>query len=286
MRLARSPTARGWPLTNLRPSTRHDALHYEVSNPVGCTERLRVVQLLRLTGKQPQEFVAIDDGQFACEGPSYDLISEPWAESTKPFCHKLTTLQLELAYCHKDSTPRPKACLHHVKCLLENTSALEQLSLEIPWETEDNQILRYPFAEVFPPAPLRQFTKLKSFRLLGLTTSFHDLAELIFLSLPILECLQIGHIKLTDGHWDDMIEGLRQLCSLRKFEIIGLMMNGGNSGYFGQSPNVRFFDKEYKEFISAACRYVMQGGRHPSVPSDKPDDASSIYLSRLKEALI
>ncbi|KAL8742230.1 MAG: hypothetical protein Q9184_008286, partial [Pyrenodesmia sp. 2 TL-2023] len=132
---------------------------------------------------------------------------------------------------------------------------------------------------IFPPLQDLHITHLRTLYLSGLETTYRNLAGLLFLKVPNLTRLSLTHIQLMkEGHWGDIIEGLRHLHHLDACCLIALLY-----------PNFQ----EYQSlvgappfgFLDAHCRYVVSGGRHPDLKEEEPDNTSLIYLERLNETL-
>ncbi|KAL8704046.1 MAG: hypothetical protein Q9201_002784 [Fulgogasparrea decipioides] len=289
MHLGKSPTARAWPPTSVYPSQPLYAVRQlEALKAGGCVALLRVVQLLRLAGVQPVRLVAVDEWkQSVCGMPSDRLISQARSEMTKTqyLCSGLKALQLKISYAHDSGTSWRERCLHCLGGFLENALAVEDISLELPYEAgNDTLAMTYEYADIFPPFKTWRLDRLARLRLLGLTASARNFTGLLLLSFPNLQYLHIGHTRLTDGGWECIFEGLRRFGGLKECSIFELLLKP-NGGIFGCTLNIKLGDDTHIAFQTALCRYVVHGGRHPCLPDTAPDEASDDYLSELKGAL-
>ncbi|KAL8635434.1 MAG: hypothetical protein Q9228_007074 [Teloschistes exilis] len=86
--------------------------------------------------------------------------------------------------------------------------------------------------------------------------SFMQFVQLLLLNLPEPEMLIMHNARLEDGRWNEIVEGLANLGTIRRCTLSGLMFpsQGGMSGTFGE------------QYALAMSQYVVNPQRHSIVP--------------------
>ncbi|KAL8921111.1 MAG: hypothetical protein Q9208_005864 [Pyrenodesmia sp. 3 TL-2023] len=279
-----SPVARGWPFTSLQPTAQRIARHganttleemVRNGKSDGSLEFRTALRLLEATAKHPS-FLGIMGDSSAGSGipsPLFGIGCPPPMPSLGVW-HRHRVLRLKLAYYDSRGTSQAPP-LDRLKSMFRSIAALEEFTLQLPFNHghEDTEERHYGFSQVFPPITEWCLPRLRSFTLGGLTSSFQDIVGLFFLSLPQLKSLQLGVLGLTDGRWEYIIEGLRHHIVLEECHIGGELANPDFGPFFAPK-----YGEVYDDFEKDLSEYVVHGGRHPCLPVDWSDDASSEYL--------
>lgn len=286
-----SPVARGWPFTSLQPTaqriTRHGpnaTIEEMVRNGEsdGSFEFRASLQLLEAAAKQPS-FFGIMGGFSAGSGIPSTLFGIGWPHSIQSLgvWNRLKVLRLKLAYYDTRGTSQASP-LDRLKSMFHSIVALEEFTLALPlnYGNDDIEERYYNFSQVFPPITNWRLPRLTSFTLCGLRSSFRDIVGLFFLSFPQLKSLQLGVLGLTDGRWEYIIEGLRHHIVLEECYIGGELANPNLDPFFAPK-----YGRGYDDFEKDLSEYVVHGGRHPCLPVDWSDDASSEYLAPVTRTL-
>lgn len=288
-KLGTPPVARSWPLTRLLPYTMVDPS----ANPGitqlrklgisdGSFEAFKVIHLLRSARKQPSKLV-MPDGTIP---PAFWNLSRwPVRTQLNTLLKGIQVLEIELAdnLGAKFSTGDVIFCLDGLQALFRDAPVLRTLSLVFPFEIcrYRNGIRFYDYHQVFPPVTEWWSLHLTSLRLRGLSASYRELVTLLFLGLPRLKHLDLCHLILTDGNWDNIVEGFRHANGLSSCEMYQLHYKYPDQEYItGYYHGIRC-----NKFYDHCNRYINEGGRHPSLKDDEPDSASTKYLIRLNETL-
>lgn len=261
-----SPVARQWPFTSLQPASTRifdgaRAVKPEESiahgRSEGSHEFLQLMQLLALTKKQPAFLSIMASRRFEAGLPS-SIFGRVWPGHIRSLgdYKGLRVLRLKFGFCHFDYTGPRDLQFHLLKPIFHNMSLLEELSLHLPFYPFLREDVHNNFLQVFPPTTKWRLEKLHSLSLYGLSTSYSDLIGTLFLSLPNLKHLRLGAIRLIDGNWGDIIEGLRDAKNLLSCEFSFWL-----KGEIGPFPS---FGKEELESLS---EYVLHRRDYPIASS-------------------
>ena len=216
LRTMGSPLARRWSFTTLMPQTRN------TGDESYGSEFPEMIQLLQEANKRPRAFDAL-----APLPPSSFLL----CSNTNHFINimeKLVVLQLQLHLpieSHDSISNIP--VLDLLTTALQNASSLKELILHMPRSKtstpgqEPHYLFPYTTAHVLPSLTTWRPPKLLTLTLSAVTSSYHDLVGLLFISLPHLQQLSLQGINLTDGYWADIAQGLQYL-----FELQGCSFQG------------------------------------------------------------
>lgn len=99
---------------------------------------------------------------------------------------------------------------------------------------------------------------------------------------------------LTNGKWDDFIEGLRRLdtlslcqimCSLFYPPSVHRTMNYYLEDEYHEGWDNNMGLEQLNKRLSALGRYINEGGRHPGLSDCEPNEASAKYMTRLQATL-
>ncbi|KAL8727992.1 MAG: hypothetical protein Q9181_005496 [Wetmoreana brouardii] len=291
-----SPVARAWPPTSLLPTIPIFRHPYKDASPLldegienGSFAFFRVIQLLRMTGKQPTHIATPREWYDTSGIPPYVFDpNRPFSTDLSCLQTKLRVLQLQIAGYQGGGTKRLYPHLHHLQTFLANAPALEQLELALPHDLEtideDEGSLLYHFDQVFPSLPDWRLTSLCELEFGTVSGSYRQFVALFFLNIPKLKSLTMASVQLTDGRWEDIIEGLAKLISLGKCSLNQSLLYPGSRLYSCNGSD-EFNWKEHDNFMDALSCYIVSGGRHPSLPAGAPDSTSTAYLERLNFTL-
>ena len=240
-RLVGSPLARCWPPTWLNPPTDQAILSHR-KNACGLPydewysirqEFLLVTQLLKSAGKQPLLF-GVPGNSDHSESLSQHALKSPDAEIVhdSPFLYlagKLQVLHLSIAVLEEDASQPLVPSLPLLRAFLEKAKSLVMLTLIFAVETwrhrdpddsENNGYSLYKFTEVFPTLGGRVLNNLSNLHVCGLEITYRDLVGLLFLQLSNLTSLYFSNVQLVGGgHWENIIEGLRQIRQLDRCSL-------------------------------------------------------------------
>ncbi|KAL8935327.1 MAG: hypothetical protein Q9216_005485 [Gyalolechia sp. 2 TL-2023] len=296
----RSPVARSWPPTHLLPTV--TATPY-ISPSIaelhrrgitdGSFEAFKVVQLLRSANMQPFK-VLMPDGGLAGEGVPpvvFDLGRWPDPIQLRALWRSIQVLNINIAYFSGDPPPYTKdvfPCLDGLQSLFHDAPALQTLSLRLPMETHPvtGHNMFYNYLQIFPPITEWCSPTMTTLKLHSLSASYRDLAGLLFLNLPLLQDLELANIQLTDGKWDDIVEGLRRADNLSRCRFPEPLLYPPDTYYITQPNDVEDWeDTAHYRFLNNLARYVTEGGRHPDLREDEPDSFSGKYMIKLNETL-
>ncbi|KAL8821734.1 MAG: hypothetical protein Q9223_000258 [Gallowayella weberi] len=260
----------------------------------GTLELFRILGLLDASGKMPHvtNFQASSDID-PCAGISpcfFHLAGQP-RMVFYDLARNLRGLRLDFTTDTCKPDEQPPLDLHRLKKYLETAYSLESMSLNFqqPYGYfEDRQLeTLYHFALVVPQSSAWCLPNLQRLRLAGLRVSYSEIARLLFLNLPKLGYLEVSRFQLTDGHWEDIIEGLCKLPTLTDcyFDPGTLLCPSGYSLSFVWAVSDTQWEDGDDSFPQLVKKYISNGGRHPCLARDAPDSASSKYMLRLDETL-
>lgn len=300
-RLVGSPLARAWPPTWLNPPSNEYhlsqrekicGLPYDEWYSIR-QEFVLVTQMLKSADKQPMIFRVpgnSDSSESLSPHALKSLDTETLLDS--PFLYlatNLKTLHLSIAWLEEDVTRQLVPTLSLLKAFIKRAKGLASLTLILPIETWDDRnsddsdnegYSFYKFTETFPTLGGFELSNLSSLEFCGLEITYRDLVGLLFLKLSNLKSLDFSYIQLVNGgHWENIIEGLRQLRQLDKCSLGPSLLYPNFQTYPGQSK------PSPKDFLNASSNYILHGGRHPNLKEHEVDSASLKYLESLNEEL-
>lgn len=277
-----SPVARAWPPTSLLPIVptcrrHHSDLESMCKN--GSFAFFRVVQLLKMTGKRPVEITAARQWYDSSGMPPYVFYpNRPFSTELSYFQNTLKVLQLQIAAHEYGGTKRRCPNLQHLKSFLTEAVALKQLQLELPYgdgtATEDGGPLYYNFAQVLPSNPGWRLPCLRDLELRNLSGSYQQFVGLFFSSLPELLRLRVSDLLLTGGRWEDIIEGISKLMHLEDCQLEDPLLHC-RGRVFTCRGKYDVSSDEHEKFMAAISRYVVHGGRHPSLCPNVCENAAT-----------
>ncbi|KAI4245858.1 MAG: hypothetical protein L6R42_010086 [Xanthoria sp. 1 TBL-2021] len=167
----------------------------------------------------------------------------------------LKTLHLSIAWLEEDVTRQLVPTLSLLKAFIKRAKALASLTRILPIETWDDRNSDDSDNEGY---------------------SFYKFTD-HFLHL---EALNFSYIQLVNGgHWESIIEGLRQLRRLDKCSLGPSLLYPNFQTYLGQSK------PSPKDSLNASSDYILHGGRHPNLKEHEVDSASLKYLESLNQEL-
>ncbi|KAL8835478.1 MAG: hypothetical protein Q9170_003311 [Blastenia crenularia] len=286
-----SPSARGWPFTSLQPTstglgrhkrsaTEQDPTGNGKSN--GSSEFMQAIQLLCLSEKQPSFFSVMCNQDPKSGLPPQFFYKELWPRCMPSlgWFSQLKILRLKFGCQEPMKKEEQVPHLHHLRQLFHGQSPLEQLTLHFPVRRDGSGMTLYQFSQIFPSVMEWHLHKLRSLHLLGLSVPYGDLISLLFINLASLSDLQLGFIQITNGQWEGIIEGFRQFREpLERCCFKGELYD----------TNGRFRNPKYghdtPRFMADISHYIVNGGRHPSLPDTYGDDGSCGYTVPTRKAL-
>ncbi|KAL8657009.1 MAG: hypothetical protein Q9226_002351 [Calogaya cf. arnoldii] len=297
-----SPLARSWPPYYLDPLnldvSQHDDLLDDIkgrnSVPHGELEFCTILRLLKLTSKLPlvRKFDTRRLGDCTGSVPARVFNSDSFGTTHFLDLSKtLTSLDLGLADGFLERTSHD---LDILRSFLQGADSLQSLAIHLPNDVPENDLLSaskyslHKSTELLPHYKQWNVLQLRKLLLSGIKFTYEDFAGLFFDNLPQLKSLSLQHVMVTEGPWEDLVEGLSRLRKLSQCSI----------GYDGLLVPVDYYegDEDHDDFWELykhnlellkdnIDHYVLHGGRHPYLLHDAPDNASDQYLSRLNETL-
>lgn len=299
MRLVGSPLARSWSFAYLQPQSieshnYHGPIHGSPSAVSdGIVDLLQVLRRINSAGmmQHVKEFVVFEySGTLGRVSPYAFPNNTDIHIQFKSLSSNLRVLDLKFAPCIMEPARQPMLDLQIFKRFLEAAQCLESMRLFLPC-TEDGFEARdvhslYHFALVFPEGLTWNLPCLRELMLHGLRASYSELVTLLFLNCPKLDYLGLSYFQLKDGHWEDIIEGLRRIPNFVDFNSSekGLLCSTNGLFHIWADTEERYEDGEWG-FSELISEYISDGGRHPCLARDAPDSASTKYMDRLNETL-
>lgn len=290
-----SPVARRTPPWVLLPTPRRkpfvESSAAELKNKSksdGALEFVRVVELLHSTGHRP---LKIDiPGDWRRRSGVSCLLLSPMGSTWKDFlivCSKLESLDLHLA----DLNGTTLGQMPGFKALLRNLPSLRRLSLKLPYYPEESQDAESMFhiSHIIPAQPWYHLT-LNCLELSGLSTTYRDLAALLFVGLPALMSLTLSYINLhSAGDWEDFIEGLHRSPNIHQCYIKDPLTYENDRWYcstdedrgWGTQLSPLWESEGHIQFLTALSNYINEGGRHPSLRDDEDTKDSDRFMDKL-----
>ncbi|KAL8861274.1 MAG: hypothetical protein Q9198_010542 [Flavoplaca austrocitrina] len=169
---------------------------------------------------------------------------------------------------------------------LSRARSLNTLRLSFPYDEETEYYgPAFSVTSVFPPITTLVLPNLSSLRLDLLIFSYRNLVGLLFHSLPGLVCLDLHKVQLSDGKWQDIIEGLRCLKIMRSCNFHRALLYADDE-YYRYCEPYGIYSPEQADFLIDNKLYVLRKlARQPNLNEWQPDSASAKYLARLNETL-
>ncbi|KAL9630420.1 MAG: hypothetical protein Q9204_004731 [Flavoplaca sp. TL-2023a] len=248
LRTMGSPLARRWSFITLMPQARNTG--YESYG----SEFPEMIQLLQEANKRPRAFDAL-----APLAPGSFLFC-PTTNHFINMMEKLVVLQLQLQLPIESHDP-----LFNIPVLdlliiaLQNAPSLKELALNLPQcktstpGQEPHYSFPYTPTHILPPLTTWQPPKLQTLTLGALTSSYHDLVGLLFISLPHLRHLSLHGINLTDGYWADIVQGLQYSDSLQSCAFTGHFCESGV-----------WFDVDQSDVLNCCTTDLLPEDVHPA----------------------
>ncbi|KAL8883587.1 MAG: hypothetical protein Q9215_008144 [Flavoplaca cf. flavocitrina] len=294
-----SPSARAWLPTTLQPTSPESFQYVHPSaaylpgtdKPNGCFEFIEFMKLLDTTRKEPLTFeVKGNWTKSVATGlpPSVlDMKKSPDSVHFLSLSHHLKVLDLKLALPLGGWFNGICPDLGLLQEFLSRARSLNTLRLSFPYDEETEYCgPAFNVTSVLPPITTLVLPNLSSLRLDLLKFSYRNLVGLLFHSLPGLVCLHLHKVQLSDGKWQDIIEGLRSLKMMRTCNFHrGLLYEYDE--YYGYCERYGIYSGEQLDFLNENALYVLRKlARHPNHLNERhPDGASAKYLARLNETL-
>ena len=141
----------------------------------------------------------------------------------------------------------------------------------------------YTYRQIFPTD--MRWKSLTMLHVSGLAIRGMDLFYLVFNQAPCLQQLWLNRIELLDSKWEGLVELFFK--SRRDWDILsfqGLFQHSNGKWWPFDLPTEDNEQDEW-EFLREITRYIMYGGRHPSLPEHASDSESVSYLTELYESV-
>ncbi|KAL8886508.1 MAG: hypothetical protein Q9192_006470 [Flavoplaca navasiana] len=292
-----SPLARSWPPQFLQPLIRGSCRwdrnndHLLALPSEGQFELGTMIKLLRSAGKlHTVQQVCVPPATFELDAVSH-LMFQPTDLGCPLFIEASKYLEvLELCILCKPHSEYGSR-MGILKSFLENASCLQEMLLDFQPILDRNGNLAagevlLSNTEMFPPFLKWKVPNLRRLRLIGVSFAFRELSGLLFIKLAQLTSLTFSSVELTDGHWEDIIEGLSRLRQLSSCAI-GFGIRLENSGAYAIDEGIwdMYRGDWFGDVASGIDHYILHGGRHPLLPENAPDTASNQYSTRLDQKL-
>lgn len=154
-----------------------------------------------------------------------------------------------------------------LRLLLDSMNLLKFLSLRLSHDGGQDPAF-YRYENVF--SATKFWCRLTTLKLEFMSTTATDLLRLLVFQMPQMRHLELGDIKLLEGSWHSVIEGLKQSNRLASFKIPVRTKLVHRSGII-----FMYYDSEFRIPV---MEYIMHGGQHPCTPPNKPNHAAQIYV--------
>ncbi|KAL9036937.1 MAG: hypothetical protein Q9180_004011, partial [Flavoplaca navasiana] len=225
-----SPLARSWPPQFLQPlirgSSRWDRNndHLLALPTEGQFELGTMIKLLKSAGKlHTVQQVCVPPATFEPDAVSH-LMFQPTDLGCPLFIEASKYLEvLELCIlCMPHSEYGSNMGI--LKSFLGNASCLQEMLLDFQPLLDENEDaaageVLLSNTEIFPSFLKWKVPNLRRLKLTGVSFTFRELSGLLFIKLAQLKSLIFRLVELTDGHWEDIIEGLSRLQQLSYCDI-------------------------------------------------------------------
>ncbi|KAL8647580.1 MAG: hypothetical protein Q9226_006372 [Calogaya cf. arnoldii] len=293
-----SPSARAWLPTTLQPSSPKSTSDNQTSisalmstgRSTGFFEFVEFTKLLDTTGKQPMELQAKGNWpkNIYTGLPLSAFGSERSPQPTHflSLCNHLKILDLRLGIYLDLHSEWFFPELDILQEVFKRAQSLGILKLSLGYDGSVEYYAPFlDFAAVFPSTTTLTLPNLTTLDLDAFVFAYCDLASFLFLSLPKLTSLGLRRARLWDGHWQDIVEGLRCFKDINRCEFDeALLYEDGE--YYRRYKDIYMDSEELADFMIQNEQYVMKElHRHPKLKGLKPDSASTKYLDRLNETL-
>lgn len=130
--------------------------------------------------------------------------------------------------------------------------------------------------------------QLTSFRLRGVAIGGLEFLSLLTSQMPELRQLELEDIELTNWSWEGLFTGLRCCKSLHSLKLpskpVQLRHRDGEMYPTAQDRLWGDYVDFTTDFRRAVERYVISGGRHPSLPANARDQDAEGYLEMFLSA--
>ena len=224
---------------------------------------IRAVELIKLAAKNPHaiSYKSVRHRENTSDHmvtglPPQLFAQERWWGQTKlsDICEHLSILELHLAsYTDLWAAHQPQM-LHQLKDLFWGMPKLEALVLVLPGDDP-----LHHFQDIFPPIIEWQMPSLRELQLESVWTSYEDSVGLLFFVSPNLDTLKLQEIRLLNGDWGSIIEGLWNLHSLSTCLLCRLEYRDRRDYYpCGHGGQDDYTDDEYLAFMMKVGDYVVR----------------------------
>ncbi|KAI4097234.1 MAG: hypothetical protein L6R37_006847 [Teloschistes peruensis] len=286
-----SPVARAWPATYLLPTVTTFRLSstngYSPSSESVADGSLAinlVLRLLQFAKKKPQQLLMQGGSDEPAAGVPAWMFEPFWlhpnhfssASDLLYFQPFLKVLCLDMG-CFDTCKGRTKELcpkLDLLKSFLKNASELEMLILNLPndleWDNFDYGSLLYTLDQAFPLTPGWYLSKIRQLCLGFVSGSFMQFAQLLFLSLPELEMLIMHTVQLEDECWEEIVEGLANLGTVRRCTLFGLLYPSATSAAANglQANGLQRSSTIGPDVALAMSQYVVDPQRRSFLPEN------------------
>ncbi|KAL8878071.1 MAG: hypothetical protein Q9198_004045 [Flavoplaca austrocitrina] len=295
-----SPLARSWPpqflqpLISSSPALAEWKWDQELSQgfqPEGRVELGTIIKLLKSAGRlhTVQQLRALRGALHT------DAVSHLMLQMTDCGCMEFIEASTSLRILQLDIE-----CLQYnefnfnmgiLKSFLGNASCLQEMLSGFQLYPDRNGNLAaaellLSSTEMFPPFLKWKVPNLRRLKLTGVSFAFRELSGLLFIELAQLKSLTFRWLELTDGHWEDIIEGLSRLVQLSYCDIgYGIILESSGAYAIDEGISDLYRGDHFAKVTDEIDHYILHGGRHPLLPENAPDTASSQYLTRLDQTL-
>lgn len=121
-----------------------------------------------------------------------------------------------LAWYYEYRTPMICEDVNDLQFLLTSMDHLKSLRLRLSRDCSEDPTF-YIYEQVFSAAKV--WSKLRTLKLQFMSTTATDLLLLLVFQMPALRHLELGDIKLLEGTWHSMIEGLKESNQLVHWDL-------------------------------------------------------------------
>lgn len=271
-----SPLARSWNIFHLKPcGWSFICNENERQGPDGAMHYLIITSALARARKQISKF---ELGALLLSGgvPPYvfDRSNHSSTGLDITVFSGLEHFDFTLAWDYDYKPPMIFEDVNGLQLLITSMDQLRLLKLRLSCDYREDPTF-YTYEQVFSAAKV--WSKLTTLELQFMSTAATDLLLLLVFQMPALRHLMLGGIKLLEGTWHSVIEGLKQSNRLSSFGI------PYNTSLVHRS-GIRFMSYN-SLFLKAVREYMIHGGHHPCIPPNQPNHAAQNYMMDIEPSV-
>lgn len=272
-----SPLARSW--NRLYPDPQGWCSIYDKNvqkGPDGARHFLIISSALARAQKQLRSFKLGPIGSLTCGVPPYVFDTSDNSRTGLDITafSELEHFDITLACYYDHSMPTIFKKVQNLQVLLDTMDRLRSLRLRLSHVSGRDPTL-YTHEQIFPASKV--WSQLTTLKLKSMSTTASDLLHLLVFQMPELRHLKLGGIKLIEGTWHSVIEGLKQSNRISSFGIAYNTTLVHHSG--------KMFMSYRSIFLRRVGEYLIHGGHHPCLPPNQSSHVAQNYMMDIEPSL-